>query len=353
MVRTACTRSLPFAAIPHGLASDRRLSPTDRLTVTALLYWALGATQCTMSNRRLAGYVGCSVSTIERSLRSLKQFGYIRTEKVRPTESNMTGRVIHLLWVAAPELIPDPPARGRVRHQRGTRSIVGEGEGPSPARVKQDPERKKEDDGQEVVVIEVLSREPEDPRPIEEPAPEAPPALAAIDPALVELIDQAGLDEATRRELASHLPHWVALFTVARIILAIKEGAERRKRNEIRYSLAGYIGKTLANWNEGKPTPRLAKGSTSGATRAEVEARQAAEKIEKRRQAEDQASQEERLWSAWEALDVETRQGIENEVDRDQPRPGRLSTATWLAMRRALCLDRFRILQGHSVSSYL
>jgi phosphoketolase len=149
----------------------------------------------------------------------------------------------------------------------------------------------------------------------------------------------------------------VALFTVARVILAIKEGAERRKRNEIRYSLAGYIGKTLANWNEGKATPRLAKGSpstgsTSRARQAEVEARQAAEKIEKRRQAEDQASQEERLWSAWEALELETRQAIENEVDRDNPRPGRLSTATWLVMRRALCVDRFRILQGHSVSSY-
>lgn len=103
--------AVPFARFPHALAADRRLSPTDRLVACALLFWAMDRPAAEMSNRALAGFVGVSLATVERSIRALVALGYLRTEAVRPTAANMTGRVVHLLWLSDPSILPAVPPR--------------------------------------------------------------------------------------------------------------------------------------------------------------------------------------------------------------------------------------------------
>lgn len=167
--------NIPFAKMPHGLASDIRLSPTDRVVAAALLFWACDKATADMANKSLASYVGVSIPTIERSVKALVHLGYITTETVKPTAANMTGRVVRLRWVEDPFVLPAPPTRsarpsiktatksGRgsitsdgasavegpspvmdpVHHGRGGGSITRDGEGPSPVMDKEDRCRKK------------------------------------------------------------------------------------------------------------------------------------------------------------------------------------------------------------------
>ena len=111
------TATIVFAPLPHGIASDLRLKPVERLAVSALLYWACDRTASVVSNERLGSYLGVCDRVVIRSLRSLEDFGYIRCETVRPTRGNMTGRLIHLLWRMDSSMIPDPPSRASYRGQ--------------------------------------------------------------------------------------------------------------------------------------------------------------------------------------------------------------------------------------------
>jgi len=167
--------NFPFAKMPHGLAGDARLSPTDRLVACALLWWACGdRSTADMSNRSLAAYVGVSIPTVERSLKALARLGYVATEAVKPTAANMTGRLVRLRWIEDPSMLPAPPVRsartaiepaaklgqgaigaakssvqgpslvmGGVHHQRGGGGITGDGGGPSLVMDKEDRCRKK------------------------------------------------------------------------------------------------------------------------------------------------------------------------------------------------------------------
>jgi hypothetical protein len=102
----AKTQSLPFAAIPHHIAADPRLSPTDLRVLAALLYHARANASCWASDRRLAQRCAtaadrgpASVGTIQRALKRLEACGHIAREA---TPQTLTGRRIWLAWRAVP-----------------------------------------------------------------------------------------------------------------------------------------------------------------------------------------------------------------------------------------------------------
>jgi hypothetical protein len=103
-------QSAPFAALPHDIASDPRLSPTDVRVLLALLYWSRQKSICWPSDPSIAARTGRSVSTVQRSLRKLQAFGLIDRKQVT---DNPTGRVIILVYrqcetPVAP--VSEPPA---------------------------------------------------------------------------------------------------------------------------------------------------------------------------------------------------------------------------------------------------
>jgi hypothetical protein len=109
-----CTRSgpprktsLPFAALPHDLAADPRLSPTDVRVLLALLYFAKAKPDCWPGDRSIAARIGRSIGTVQRCLRKLEALGLVER---RPAH-NPTGRTLVLRWRATPDApVSDPPA---------------------------------------------------------------------------------------------------------------------------------------------------------------------------------------------------------------------------------------------------
>ncbi|HMB03879.1 MAG TPA: helix-turn-helix domain-containing protein, partial [Isosphaeraceae bacterium] len=98
----------PFAQLPHHIACDPRLSPTDVRVLLALLYYARAKPSCYPGDAAIAARVGRSIPTVQRSLRHLQALGYID----RRPAANATGRLIVLCWrPAADALISDdrPP----------------------------------------------------------------------------------------------------------------------------------------------------------------------------------------------------------------------------------------------------
>ena len=90
---TQSKTSIPFAAIPHDIAADPRLSPTDVRVLAALFYFAKADTSCWPCDNSIADRVHCHPGTVQRSLRYLEDLGYIRRQ---PSRENPTGRLIHL-----------------------------------------------------------------------------------------------------------------------------------------------------------------------------------------------------------------------------------------------------------------
>ena len=85
--------SVPFAAIPHDIAADPRLSPTDLRVLAALFYFARADASCWPCDNSIAARVHRHPGTVRRSLRHLEDLGYIRRQ---PSRQNPTGRLIHL-----------------------------------------------------------------------------------------------------------------------------------------------------------------------------------------------------------------------------------------------------------------
>ena len=117
--------SIPFAAIPHDIAADPRLSPTDLRVLAALFYFARADASCWPCDNSIAARVHRHPGTVRRSLRHLEDLGYIRRE---PSWENPTGRLIHLTcrepdW-ERPRQAPVPaPAHGGIeRRARGGRA---------------------------------------------------------------------------------------------------------------------------------------------------------------------------------------------------------------------------------------
>ena len=108
---------VPFAALPHDVAADRRLTPTDLRVLAALLFYACSKPTCYPSDAGIADRVHKHPGTIRRSLKRLEDLGYIRREFVPATPANPTGRLIHLTFTAPDwsrphqEPVPTPERR--------------------------------------------------------------------------------------------------------------------------------------------------------------------------------------------------------------------------------------------------
>src|SRR5512133_4036077 len=85
---------VPFAALPHDIAADPRLSPTDLRVLAALLYYARQDPRWYPSDASLAARVHRHPGTVRRCLKRLEDLGYIRREFVQATPANPTGRLI-------------------------------------------------------------------------------------------------------------------------------------------------------------------------------------------------------------------------------------------------------------------
>src|SRR3954462_2756795 len=82
--------SVPFAALPHDIAADPRLTPTDVRVLLALLFWARSSATCWPSDPSIGSRIGRSVGTVQRSLRRLVD---LALSERRP-DDNPTGRLI-------------------------------------------------------------------------------------------------------------------------------------------------------------------------------------------------------------------------------------------------------------------
>jgi Helix-turn-helix domain len=106
---------VPFAALPHDIAADPRLSPTDLRVLAALLYYARQDPSCYPSDASIAARVHRHPGTVRRCLKRLEDLGYIRREFVQATPANPTGRLIHLTCTEPdwprPEMVPIPKRR--------------------------------------------------------------------------------------------------------------------------------------------------------------------------------------------------------------------------------------------------
>jgi len=133
----------PFAAIPHALVSDLRLTATAVRLVAVLLRYAKSKSSCWPSVATLAADLGRCERTIQLSLRRLISAGWVAT---RP-DSNPTGRVIILVWrekaVAPPPVklpysqgLPRPqavaPEAEKGRERKGSAPAVGSAESENP-----------------------------------------------------------------------------------------------------------------------------------------------------------------------------------------------------------------------------
>ncbi|MBV8316025.1 MAG: helix-turn-helix domain-containing protein, partial [Planctomycetaceae bacterium] len=105
--------AVPFAALPHDIAADPRLRPTDLRLLAALLYYARQQPSCYPSDAALAARVHRHPGTVRRCLKRLEDLGYIRREFVPATPANPTGRLISLTFREPdwPRPTPDLPAR--------------------------------------------------------------------------------------------------------------------------------------------------------------------------------------------------------------------------------------------------
>ena len=124
---TQSKTSIPFAAIPHDIAADPRLSPTDLRVLAALFYFARADASCWPCDNSIAARVHRHPGTVRRSLRRLEDLRYIRRE---PSWGNPTGRLIHLTcrepdW-ERPRQAPVPaPAHGEIERRRSGGSSAG------------------------------------------------------------------------------------------------------------------------------------------------------------------------------------------------------------------------------------
>src|SRR5512135_3511024 len=161
--------SIPFAAIPHDIAADPRLSPTDLRVVAALFYFARADTSCWPCDNSIATRVHRHPGTVRRSLRHLEDLGYIRRQ---PSRENPTGRLIHL---ACREPDWERPRQAPVPARRRTGgSSAGARGGRAPAHAEGD------------VIVERLRTEefavPERSRPDPVPPPVDLPTPTAVVP---------------------------------------------------------------------------------------------------------------------------------------------------------------------------
>ena len=194
---TQSKASVPFAAIPHDIAADPRLSPTDLRVLAALFYFARADTSCWPCDNSIAARVHRHPGTVRRSLRHLEDLGYIRR---LPSRENPTGRLIHLTcrepdW-ERPRQAPVPTrrrtgglsagARGDRAPARAEGNVVVEGlkkeEFAPPERSRPDPAPPPVDLSTPVAAVPLQAKVPAPvlaPPVIDPPQPELPGATSA------------------------------------------------------------------------------------------------------------------------------------------------------------------------------
>ena len=96
-----------FAAVPHDLTDDRRLTPIDKVLILVLLRYARSKSYCWPSVRTLAEDIDRSIRTVQYALKRLAEAGWIAS---RPA-SNPTGRVIVLVWRETSQTVAPPPVQ--------------------------------------------------------------------------------------------------------------------------------------------------------------------------------------------------------------------------------------------------
>jgi DNA-binding Lrp family transcriptional regulator len=124
----AKTPIIPFAALPHDIVADPRLTPTDVRVLAALFYFARADASCWPCDHSIADRVHRHAGTVRRALRRLEDLGYIRRA---PTRENPTGRLIHLTC-KEPDWPRPAPAPTPVRRRVGGSSAGARG-GRAPA----------------------------------------------------------------------------------------------------------------------------------------------------------------------------------------------------------------------------
>jgi hypothetical protein len=160
---TQCKTSVPFAALPHDIVSDPRLSPTDLRVLAALFYFARADPSCWPCDHSLADRVHRHPGTVRRALRRLEDLGYIRRA---PTRENPTGRLIHLTCKEPDWPRPAPAPTPERRRSGGSSAGAREGRAPALA------------DG-DVIVGRTQDRELGKGETSERSRPEIPPTPAA------------------------------------------------------------------------------------------------------------------------------------------------------------------------------
>jgi hypothetical protein len=99
----------PFAALPHRIAADPRLTALDVRVLLALLYFAKNDPHCWPSAKQLRARVHVkSDRSVQESLRRLIEHGHIRRDD---DTSKPTWRRIILLWRVGEGPVPNPPDR--------------------------------------------------------------------------------------------------------------------------------------------------------------------------------------------------------------------------------------------------
>ena len=86
---------VPFAALPHDIAADPRLTPTDLRVLAALLFYARQKTICYPSDDAIAARVHRHPGTVRRSLKRLEDSDTSVGNFFQATPANPTGRLIH------------------------------------------------------------------------------------------------------------------------------------------------------------------------------------------------------------------------------------------------------------------
>jgi hypothetical protein len=133
---------LPYAALPHDLITDRRLTGTDVRLVGVILRFARAKAEAWPSVKTLAHELGKCERTVQYGLRRLEAAGWIVT---RPAD-NPTGRILVLAWREIPCTPPvqRPYSQGMPRLAPEAKKLRGEEKGSAAPRRESKPQTPQE-----------------------------------------------------------------------------------------------------------------------------------------------------------------------------------------------------------------
>ena len=296
-------RSLPYAAIPHHLAEDPRLTVLDIAVIRCLLRYARQSERCWVFVGVIAEAVRRGPRTVQLALRRLEQAGWIRSI---PAE-NPSGREFELTWRV------DTPAQSAAPTLAQTPALPL-AQSPAPDSKTQDVEKDKPTGEDPVVVVSTELLESQ---------------LKAINDQTV----QSALRPVLEAQLKKH--------PLDRVQEALRVTLEARRKGLIRTTLVGYLHGVLTNLAE--------RGTLEPPLPAKASPQPSAEKT---RQDQNQrtgeaalaTSQLDCLREQWKALPIEAQEALRRKVRQSQP---------WVRnhprMLDELCLSQLEVLDSNQV----